>query len=122
MALLSLTVVAAVLYTVAVACISSRTHFGPHSNKPFAPDYPDIDPPVRLVALRHIVALSSTILWLLRWPSVVEVWMALCLVPLLLVPYPLILNNMLEWVVYLIFGELPAPLCLPRLYACMHKV
>jgi hypothetical protein len=105
MAVLSLLIVAGVAYSVVVAVLTSRTYFGVSSNKPFADNWPDIDPPLWRVALGHIAGLLSTVLWLLRWPSATEVWMALCLVPLLFVPFPLILNNMLEWVTYLIFGN-----------------
>lgn len=105
MAVLVLLIVAGVAYSAVLAVLTSRTYFQVSSNRPFAPAWPEIDPPLWRVALGHIASLLSTVLWLLRWPSVIEVWMALCLVPLLFVPFPLILNNVLEWGTYLIYGR-----------------
>lgn len=110
MAVLSLLIIAAMAYSAVVGLLTIKTKLGVSSNKPFAPvtapELIDIGPPLWHVALGHIAALLSTVLWLLRWPSVTEVWMAMCLVPLLVVPFPIILNNMLEWVMYLVLGEL----------------
>jgi len=61
--------------------------------------------PCGVYALHHLTGLLSTIAWLIRWPSFTEIWCCLSLVPLLFIPFPTILNNMLEWVMYLVMGE-----------------
>lgn len=105
MAVLSLLALAGALYSLVLGVLTSRTYFGVEKNRAFVRLTPDIDPPLWRVALGHVTGLLATILWLFRWPSVTEVWMTLCLAPALVVPYPIVLNNMLEWVMYLIFGE-----------------
>lgn len=105
MPVLTILAVAVSVHTGIVALLTSRAYFRVTDNKAFAGSCPEIDPPLFLVASRHVSGLLSTFFWLVRWPSVTEVAMATCLVPFLFVPYPLILNNILEWVMYLIFGE-----------------
>eukprot|EP00775_Hariotina_reticulata_P010579 gene10579-10738_t len=55
--------------------------------------------------MHHLTGLISTVAWLIRWPSLTEVWCCMSLVPLLFIPFPTILNNMLEWMMYLLMGN-----------------
>eukprot|EP00878_Enallax_costatus_P041698 GHUV01048557.1.p1 GENE.GHUV01048557.1~~GHUV01048557.1.p1 ORF type:complete len:389 (+),score=43.96 GHUV01048557.1:485-1651(+) len=105
MALLSLCVLVWLSYIVGLLVLTSWARIWRHSNRPFAPRHPDIDPPRWRAAVGHAWELLSTLRWWIRYPSFIEGWMALCLVPFLFSEFPLVLNNIVEWGAYLVFGN-----------------